>query len=193
MSGSWACMMISVLWDARQFGPDRWGLQVQILRCEMVGSWVHDARGSMNSCRIGPAQRGLAGAVIICANIGGSWALTTAQVLYIPVSKVKSYSSLSDRISRWGSQDECSPVRDGRELGVHDGDRLANGGEGGQGGRLRQPPLVRRRQPIHQRLRAQVQQQVRLRLHTKLDRVQRDKMVRQTCLQNSLFKSPCLD
>ncbi len=47
---------------------------------------------------------------------------------------------------------------------MHDGDRLADGGKGGQRGGLRQPALVRRRQAVHQRLRAKVQQQVRLRL-----------------------------
>ena len=65
-----------------------------------------------------------------------------------------------------GSEVQRSPVRDGRQLGVHDGDRLADGGEGGQCGGLGQPALVQRGQPVHQRLRAQVQQQVRLRLPT---------------------------
>ena len=58
------------------------------------------------------------------------------------------------------------PVGDGRQLGVHDGDRLTDGREGRQRRGLRQPPLVRRRQAVRQRLRAQVEQQVRLRLQS---------------------------
>ena len=60
------------------------------------------------------------------------------------------------------------PVGNGRQLGVHDGDRLADGGEGGHRGGLRQPPLVRRGQAVGQRLRAQVQQQESLGLQSKL-------------------------